>query len=194
MMRLFLCLLMLCCAPVLAETPRADAARLKVGVKRIEVDTERMYEVSANAVVQAAPAVVWKTLTSYERMTEFVPDLSACRVLSRNGNEVIIEQQGMARFLFMSNSIHLVVRAMEKPMTSIDIDLISGDMRHYEARWSLVPMPDTGGTRILFSSRLMPGFYVPGMLGTTMIKGDIERMMTAVMARIDSAPAADQAR
>jgi hypothetical protein len=50
-------------------------------------------------------------------------------------------------------------------------------------------MPETGGTRIVFSSRLMPGFYVPGMLGTTMIRGDIERMMGAVMARIDSQPA-----
>lgn len=194
MKRLFLCLLMFCCAPLLAGTARADTAKLKVGVKRIEIDTQRMYEVSANAVVQAAPAAVWKTLTNYERMTEFVPDLSACRVLSRNGNEVVIEQQGVARFLFMSNPIHLVVRAMEKPMTSIDIDLISGDMRHYEARWTLTPLPDTGGTRILFSSRLIPGFYVPGMLGTTMIKGDIERMMTAVMARIDNPPDTDQAR
>jgi len=194
MMRYFLCLLMLCCAPMLTGMAHADTAKLKVAVKRIEIDTQRMYEVSANAVVQAAPAAVWKTLTSYERMTEFVPDLSACRVLSRNGNEVVIEQQGMARFLFMSNPIHLVVRALEKPMTSIDIDLISGDMRHYEARWTLTPMPDTGGTRILFSSRLIPGFYVPGMLGTTMIKGDIERMMSAVMARIDNPPDASQAR
>jgi len=194
MMRYFLCLLMLCCAPMLTGMAHADTAKLKVGVRRIEIDTQRMYEVSANAVVQAAPAAVWKTLTSYERMTEFVPDLSACRVLSRNGNEVVIEQQGMARFLFMSNPIHLVVRALEKPMTSIDIDLISGDMRHYEARWTLTPMPDTGGTRILFSSRLIPGFYVPGMLGTTMIKGDIERMMSAVMARIDNPPDASQAR
>ena len=70
--------------------------------------------------------------------------------------------------------------------TSIDIALISGDMRHYESRWNLYPVPETGGTRIVFSSRLMPGFYVPGMLGTTMIRGDIERMMAAVLARIDS--------
>ena len=160
--------------------------KLKVDVKRIEVDGQRMYEVDASGSVQAPPASVWKTLTTYERMHEFVPDLSSCRVLSRNGNEVIIEQQGMARFLFMNHAIHLVVRATETPFTAIDIALISGDMRHYEARWNLYPIPETGGTRIVFSSRLVPGFYVPGMLGTTMIRGDIERMMAAVLARIDS--------
>ena len=188
MTRLFLCLLMLCALPatVLAQAQALRLDKLKVDVKRIEVDGQRMYEVDASASVQAPPASVWKTLTTYERMHEFVPDLSSCRVLSRNGNEVIIEQQGMARFLFMNHPIHLVVRATETPFTAIDIALISGDMRHYESRWNLDPIPETGGTRIVFSSRLMPGFYVPGMLGTTMRRGDIERMMAAVLARIDN--------
>lgn len=194
MTRLLLCLLMLCAVPAsaLAQTVRQE--KLKVEVKRIEIDGQRMYEVDASGSVQAPPASVWKTLTTYERMHEFVPDLSSCRVLSRNGNEVIIEQQGMARFLFMNYAIHLVVRATETPSTSIDIALISGDMRHYEARWNVYPVTETGGTRIVFSSRLMPGFYVPDMLGTSMIRGDIERMMAAVLARIDSHQGGNQAK
>ncbi|MCL6483647.1 MULTISPECIES: SRPBCC family protein [Janthinobacterium] len=185
---------MLCAVPAsaLAQTVRQE--KLKVEVKRIEIDGQRMYEVDASGSVQAPPASVWKTLTTYERMHEFVPDLSSCRVLSRNGNEVIIEQQGMARFLFMNYAIHLVVRATETPSTSIDIALISGDMRHYEARWNVYPVTETGGTRIVFSSRLMPGFYVPDMLGTSMIRGDIERMMAAVLARIDSHQGGNQAK
>ncbi|OHV94220.1 cyclase/dehydrase [Janthinobacterium lividum] len=177
---------MLCAVPATALAQAIRLDKLKVEVKRIEVDGQRMYEVDASGSVQAPLASVWKTLTTYERMHEFVPDLSSCRVLSRNGNEVIIEQQGTARFLFMNHAIHLVVRATETPFTAIDIALISGDMRHYESRWNLYPIPETGGTRIVFSSRLMPGFYVPGMLGTTMIRGDIERMMAAVLTRIDS--------
>ncbi|MBB5370222.1 MULTISPECIES: SRPBCC family protein [unclassified Janthinobacterium] len=192
MTRLFLCLLLLFAVtsstPALAQTPRLEMPKLKVDVRRIEVDGQRMYEVDASGTVQAPPASVWKTLTTYERMSEFVPDMSSCRVLSRNGNEVIIEQQGVARFLFMNHAIHLVVRATETPLSAINIDLISGDMRHYEASWNLYPIPETGGTRIVFNSRLMPGFYVPGMLGPTMIRGDIERMMNAVLARIDSPP------
>jgi len=192
MTRLFLCLLLLFAVtsstPALAQAPRLEMPKLKVDVRRIEVDGQRMYEVDASGTVQAPPASVWKTLTTYERMSEFVPDMSSCRVLSRNGNEVIIEQQGVARFLFMNHAIHLVVRATETPLSAINIDLISGDMRHYEASWNLYPIPETGGTRIVFNSRLMPGFYVPGMLGPTMIRGDIERMMNAVLARIDSPP------
>jgi hypothetical protein len=110
--------------------------------------------------------------------------MASCRVLARNGNEVIIEQFGTARFLFMSKSIHLIVRATEQPMSSIDIALISGDMKHYESRWELFPLAD-GGTKVVYSGKLVPNFYVPGLLGTNIIRGDIERMMGAVLARMD---------
>jgi ribosome-associated toxin RatA of RatAB toxin-antitoxin module len=118
-------------------------------------------------------------------MSEFVPDMESCKVLSRTGNEVIIEQFGVARFLFMSRAIHLIVKAVEQPMSAIDISLISGDMKHYESRWELVPVPESGGTKIVYRGRLMPNFYVPGILGNKLVKSDIERMMSAVLARLD---------
>jgi ribosome-associated toxin RatA of RatAB toxin-antitoxin module len=177
---------------VLAQGPRADAPRLQVDVKRETQDALTLYIIDASGVVQAPLPVVWRTLTGYDRMEEFVPDLTSCRVLSRNGNEVIIEQFGNARLLFVSKSIHLIVRATEQPMSTIDISLISGDMKHYESRWELVPMPETGGTRIIYSGKMAPNFYVPGLLGTNIIRSDIERMMNAVLARIEKPAAASR--
>lgn len=199
MTQLLLCLLFLLWAtPAAAQAaaaaaeplPAAGAARpngkLLVDVHRFEVDGQHLYQVQASATVQAAPATVWKVLTAYDRMTEYVPDLGLCRVLARNGNEVIIEQQGNARFLFVTKAVHLIVRALETPMSAIDISLISGNMKRYEARWELVPVPETGGTRLLYGGKMMPDFYVPGMLGATMVRGDIAHMMQAVLARLES--------
>lgn len=181
-------MLTLCAGTVMGQSqgPRPEKPRLEVAVKRIDLDALHLYDVDAHGVVRAPLASVWRTLTQYEKMDEFVPDLASCRVLSRNGNEVIIEQIGTARFLFMSKAIRLVVRATENPMTSIDIALISGDMKHYESRWELFPIPETGGTRIVYSGKLIPNFYVPGMIGAQMVRADIERMLAAVLVRIDS--------
>lgn len=179
-------LLIACAGPAVAQAPKLELPKLEVTVRRIDVDSQRMYEVNASGSVQAPLPAVWKVLTTYDRMHEFVPDLASCRVVSRNGNEVIVEQFGMAHFLFMSKSIHLVVRATETPMAAIDIELISGDMKHYESRWELTPVPETGGTRITYNGKLLPSFYVPGLLGNQMIRSDVERMMGAVLARIDS--------
>lgn len=187
MIRSLLSALLLCAIPAMAQAPKPVPARVEVSVRRIEQDAMRMYDISASGSVRAAPAAVWKVLTAYDKMHEFVPDLSACRVLSRNGNEAIVEQFGTAHFLFMSKSIHLVVRATETAMSSIDIALISGDLKHYESRWELTPIADTGGTRINYSGKLAPNFYVPGVLGATVIRGDIERMMLAVLAHLDAA-------
>lgn len=171
------------------QASRLEIPKLEVSVHRVKADSLQLYEVNASGSVNASLPAVWRTLTSYDSMEEFVPDLASCRVLSRNGNEVIIEQFGTARFLFMSRSIHLIVRATEQPMSTIDIALVSGDMKHYEARWELIPIPETGGTRVVYSGRLMPNFYVPGLLGTNIIRGDIERMMHAVLTHLDRQPA-----
>lgn len=185
-MRFLLLLMIGATAPALAQTPKLELPKLEVSVNRVELDALHMFEVDATGTVAASPATAWRILTGYERMSEFVPDMESCKVLSRNGNEVIIEQFGVARFLFMSKSIHLIVRATEQPLQSIDISLISGDMKHYESHWELIPVPETGGTRVVYHGRLVPNFYVPGLIGAKIIRSDIEHMMGAVLARLDS--------
>ena len=185
MMRFLVFLLLGVTAPVMAQAPKLELPKLEVSVNRVDHDGQHMYEVDATGTVAAPLPKVWRILTGYDRMAEFVPDMESSKVLSRNGGEVIIEQFGVARFLFMSRTIHLIVRAVEQPMSSIDISLISGDMKHYEARWELVPVPETGGTKIIYHGKLLPNFYVPSLLGSKMVRNDIERMMNAVLARLD---------
>jgi ribosome-associated toxin RatA of RatAB toxin-antitoxin module len=172
-------------AQACAQAPKPDTSRLEVAVNRVDVDGQHMYELDASGVVAAPLPRVWRILTNYERMTEFVPDLESCKVLSRTGNEVMIEQFGVARLLFMSRPIHLIVRATEQPMSAIDIALVSGDMKHYEARWELIPIPETGGTKVVYKGRMMPNFYVPSLFGSKMIRIDVEHMMRAVLLRLD---------
>jgi ribosome-associated toxin RatA of RatAB toxin-antitoxin module len=178
--RLFLCLLLAC-----ALSAKAQGRAVDVSVQRIRTEAGNVYEVNARGEVAAAPAAVWRILTDYERMPEFVPDLHRARVLSRSGDEAVLEQFGEAHFLFFRHDIHLVVQIREQPISQIDISLIGGDMKVYKCSWRLVSVPETGGTRVLFSSMVAPKFYVPGMLGSNMIRSDIERMMAAVMARLD---------
>lgn len=185
MMRFLVFLLLGVTAPVMAQAPKLELPKLEVSVNRVDHDGQHMYEVDATGTVAAPLPKVWRILTGYDRMAEFVPEMESSKVLSRNGGEVIIEQFGVARFLFMSRTIHLIVRAVEQPMSSIDISLMSGDMKHYEARWELVPVPETGGTKIIYHGKLLPNFYVPSLLGSKMVRNDIERMMNAVLARLD---------
>jgi ribosome-associated toxin RatA of RatAB toxin-antitoxin module len=177
--RLLFVSLLVFCAPAMAQPPRPE-----VVVKRVDVDGEQVFEVAASGNVKAAPAAVWKVLTNYEGMPEFVPDLEKTRVLSRTGNRAIVEQSGVARFLFLTRAIHLIVQVAEEPISAIDISLVTGDMKVYSCRWEMTALPD-GGTRVAYSGKLVPKFYVPGMLGANIIRRDIDRMMVAVLRHLD---------
>lgn len=170
---------------VLTVPAIAQDAGPAVAVKRVDVSGEQVFEVVASGTVKAPPGEVWKVLTDYEKMPEFVPDLDVAKVLSRNGNKVVLQQAGVARFLFLRRDIRLVVHISEEPTSSIDINLVSGDMKAYSCRWEITALPDGAGSRIDYSGKLVPKFYVPGMLGSNLIKRDIERMMAAVLKRID---------
>lgn len=175
---------LLCLTLVVAMPAMALPALPEVTVRRVHAAGEQVFEVAANGTVKATPAHVWKVLTDYEAMPEFVPDLTKNKVTSRTGNRAIIEQSGVARFLFLKRQINLVVEANEEPMSAIDISLIAGDMKVYACRWELAALPD-GGTRITYTGKMVPKFYVPGMLGSNIISRDIERMMKAVLERLD---------
>lgn len=170
----------------------ASAARPEVTARRLQVGGEHVFAVVANGTVKASPASVWKVLTDYERMPEFVPDLTKTRIVSRTGNRAILEQAGVARFMFFSRTIKLVVQVQEEPMSSIDITLVNGDMKVYDCRWAITPTAD-GGTRVDYSGRMVPRFYVPGMLGSNLLRGDIERMMQALLDRLEQPPENAQA-
>ena len=180
MLQFIFCLFLTVALPASAQVPQ-----LTVDVKRVPLDDGHVFDVTASGTVAAAPAAVWKILTNYERMPEFVPDLRQARVLARVGNEAIVDQLGSASFLFFRRDIHLVVRVTETPINVIDIALVSGDMKVYACRWELVPLPDSGGTRIQYSGKLAPNFYVPDMLGASIIRADVQRMMDAVLVRLD---------
>jgi len=179
LVRLLFLLTMVLCLPVQAQAPPLD-----VSVTRVTVNGADQFNVGASGTVNAVPAAVWKILTNYERHPEFVPDLKRTRVLSRTGNRAVLEQFGEAQFLIFKRDIHLVVQVTEEPISHIDVNLIEGDMKLYECRWQLVPLPD-GGTRIVYTGKLVPRFYVPGALGANIIRSDIERMMRAVLEHID---------
>lgn len=163
---------------------------VEVAVKRVHTAEQSTFELQASGVLSAAPARVWAVLTDYHRLPEFVPNLLSCRVVSRNGNEVVIEQTGSTGLLFFRKTVHIVVRAVETPPSRIDIALISGDMKHYVVRWELVPVTLNGApaTRLLYTASLEPDFFVPPLFGTGIVQADVQKMMQAVVAEILETP------
>ncbi len=169
-----------------SATALQTAPALDLTVDRVDSgDGGKMFQIVSSGTVAANPAAVWRILTDYNRMADYVPDMKSARVVSRNGDKVIIEQRGAARFLFFSRDIHLIVQVHEQAPNKIDVSLIDGDMKVYRCSWELTPIAATGGTRVLYNATIEPKFYVPGMVGASLVRKDVAKMMAAVLLRLD---------
>jgi ribosome-associated toxin RatA of RatAB toxin-antitoxin module len=162
------------------------APRFELNVERVAgTEDGKAYRIMSSGTVAATPAVVWRILTDYNHLADYLPNLKSARVVSRNGDTVIVEQLGTARFLFFSQTIRLLVQVQERAPDQIDISLIDGDMKVYRASWKLSPVAGATGTRVVYHANIAPKFDVPGIVGTNVVENDIARMMGAVLLRLD---------
>lgn len=169
-----------------APAAARDTPPFELTVERVDLgDGGKVYQIASIGTVAAPPTVVWRILTDYNHLADYVPDLKSARVVSRSGNKVIVEQLGTARHLSFTQVIRLVVQVREQPPNRIDISLIEGDMKVYRASWLLSPLAGTSGTRVQYNATIEPKFYVPGMVGESMVRKDISKMMAAVLVRLD---------
>ena len=159
--------------------------QLQVSVKHHQPKGRLLFEIQLQGVVHATPQQTWAVLTDYARLPEFVPDLLSSKLLSHSATETIIEQQGRAGFLFVRQAIQVVVRVVEQPFSSIDVTLLSGNMKHYSSHWTLTPQAPDGGTRIDYRGTLEPDFYVPLLLGRALVQRNVQTMLAAVLAEVE---------
>jgi ribosome-associated toxin RatA of RatAB toxin-antitoxin module len=133
-------------APVAAQP---GAPRFELNVERVDgAEGNQVYQITSSGTVAATPAVVWRILTDYNHLADYLPNLKSARVVSRDGDSLIVEQLGTARFLFFSRTIRLVVQVHERAPDRIDISLVDGDMKVYRASWELSPVAGATGTRV----------------------------------------------
>jgi ribosome-associated toxin RatA of RatAB toxin-antitoxin module len=156
-------------------------------VRRVTADNRSFFQVDASAFSRSPPTRAWRVLTDYERLPDFVPALRSSQRISRSEDAIILKQESDFGYLFLSQRIHLLLRVTEHPYSAIDVALVSGDMKHYVARWELAPETRDGvnGTRITFSGQIEPDLSIPSPLGRLLIKRDMDRTLEAVVTEID---------
>lgn len=184
-MTYFLILLAVSCTALVWSKEVSSGGGAEASVRRRRSNGRILFEIRASGLVRATPQQTWAVLTDYGRLSEFVPDLLSSKLLSRCGDEAVIEQQGSIGFIFTRRSIHLVVRVTEHPFSMLDVALVAGDMKHYASRWELAPLEQGAATRIVYRGSLEPDFFVPLLLGRALVQIDVQKMLAAVVAEIE---------
>ena len=163
----------------------AVAAGPSAAGETVSVHAERRdgaFFVEAVAEFPADPRVAWQVLTDYDRYAEFIPDLRSSRVVGRSGAGTIVDQRGQAGFLFIRIPLEVRYLVEETPYRTVRSHAIGGDFREMDGAYDIAPVP--GGLRLTYSGRLVPGFMMPPLFGTTAVRLSVERQFGAMVREI----------
>jgi ribosome-associated toxin RatA of RatAB toxin-antitoxin module len=146
-------------------------------------------EVEAVAEIAVGAARAWQVLTDYNRLSQFVPDLHESRVVSREGAKVVVEQKGVARFLFFTYPIEVRLAVTEYPRQRIESRAIAGNFRELHSVYTLEAWE--GGMRLRYQGRLVPDFELP-LFHTYVLRSSVETTFRAMVEEIEKPVTGDR--
>ena len=139
--------------------------------------------VEASAEFEGTIAQAWQVLTDYGRFTEFIPDLQVSRVISRDGNQVQVEQKGEARLLFFSFPIDVRLAITEQPNARLVSRAVTGNFREMRGDYRLET--EQGRVLLRYTGHMVPDFYVPPLIGTLVLRHSVETTFRALVDEIE---------
>jgi len=141
-------------------------------------------EVRAHALLDAPVQLVWQVISDYERLPQFVPNLRRSVVIARNGNQLLVEQSGEARFAFFSVPIEVRLEVIEQPPDWIASRAVAGNLRRMSGRYELYPDPARGSVQLRYFGAIEPGFELPPIVGVAALRSSVEQQFEAMVQEI----------
>jgi ribosome-associated toxin RatA of RatAB toxin-antitoxin module len=151
-----------------------------------KVEIERVgdaVQVKASALLDAEASTVWKTLVEYERLPDFIPDMSLSKTLQREGNRAVVQQNGRAGLGPFKMEFTLTLDVREEPMKSVFASALSGDFSVFESSYHLVH-EGPGLIRLNYISRIQPRNGIPPLVGVPVMRLSIQRQFDALVTEI----------
>jgi carbon monoxide dehydrogenase subunit G len=141
-----------------------------------------LISVVADDQVAAPVDVVWQTLTDYEHLASFIPDMQTSRVISAPGEPLHVRQEGATRFIGYNFPINGTFQIDTDPPNKVQFHSIAGNVRDMEGSYRL----EMSGavTHLHYEARFRPDFWVPALIGPSIMHGEINRQFEGLAAEI----------
>lgn len=143
--------------------------------------------VTASVLAGAPPAACYAVLTDFERLPEFVPGMRSSRVISRPGEMLRVEQVGVAGPALFGITVRTTLGVTLTPPSPgidgrIDFGAFGGNLRQMYGAWQI--RDDRSGCRIDYQATIEPDFPVPPLVGTLMMRTQVESQLDAIAREI----------
>lgn len=119
---------------------------------------------TAQIGIPASREIVWKVLTDYDHLSDFLPQMESSHVIQRDETKILVEQVSRAHFLFLRKKIKVKLSILENKNEEISFGNIGGNMELFSGKWILKELGDGKSTHLTYLLNFKPAFYAPKWL------------------------------
>lgn len=172
----FLLLAVLAFSTALARA--ADAA-IAVTVNR----SGEVFHVAATIHTTAPLPTVWEVMTDFEHMTTILNNLKTSTVLKRDGHNLVVRQEGVARYGILSFSFESEREVNMEPPRRIFTRQISGTAKKMESEVVFEPVAD--GVTMRYIADIQDDSIMGNLFGTAFLKHEIEEQFQLMVVEME---------
>jgi hypothetical protein len=156
-----------------AQGAWADKARVNVDAGLTGISIAAAINVYSDA------DTLWATLTDYNRLNEFVPNLIVSRIISAPGRPTQVEQRADSGMLSFVIPDHVVLAMEERPPSLIRFRAISGSVLAMNGEWRIEGQGNP--VRLTYRARVLPMVPPPPFVSESIIRDEIGTRLEAVV-------------
>ena len=124
---------------------------------------------------------LWLILTDYNRLSEYIPNLTSSSLLSRNGRKIKVRQVGSQNLFGLQFSAEVFLELIENEENGIlKFHLTKGDFRKFEGSWTIRKLNKNQGTLLLYELTVQGCIGMPIALIEKRLRGDLKENLLAV--------------
>ena len=125
----------------------------------------------------------WDVLIDFDHMASILSNLTASRVVSRNGNVLIVKQEGVARFGIFSYPFKVEREIRMEPPRQILARNLSGTLKRMESELQLIPS-SAGGVRIEYRAEFAFDSIIAGLFGVSFLSHEVDEQFQSIVAEM----------
>lgn len=165
-----------------------DASELQSVEIVIEKIAERRRQITAKVEISRPPEVVWKVLTNYEALPEFIPNLAKSQLLEHpQPGGIRLEQVGTERLLKLNFNARVVLDLFESFPTEITFEMVEGDFKEYSGCWQLLGcVNNEQGTKLCYILNVHPKRLMPVGLIEQRLSSGLKINLLAIKKHVES--------
>lgn len=147
----------------LADVPVGESLGMAMGDVAISTQklAGRQRRIRASIQIPFELKQVWQVITDYDRLADFIPNLTQSQRLPHPAGGIRLEQVGSQCFLNIKFCARVVLDMVERFPQELGFSMVEGDFRQFEGVWRLEPIANGSGTQLIYDLLVLPPRVMP---------------------------------